>query len=266
MAPDDAPPPLTIDTLDTQDDRRDAMALVADSIAQQRQVASLAIIFHPFCLASLVAACAFVWRRNSDLGTSLTAVCGLVMAYLAAVRLVTSRFIGLAEDFRWLSFLSAPETDGTPNQDMVIAARFGDELIGTLVLRLIPSSTLHHAADAASQHNMTTKPPACNKTPNYTLEGGSGLIRAWTTKLRYRNRGIGADLLRFAVAATRSVCGPTAPVSFAPDHAHSALPLPAMFSRPFLARNQKAATALQHALADYNNGLSSFEQASALSP
>ncbi|PHH67326.1 hypothetical protein CDD81_90 [Ophiocordyceps australis] len=263
MAPDDAPPPLTFDTLDAQDERRDAMALVADSIAQQRQVASLAIIFHPVCLASLVAASALVWRRNSDVGTSLTAVCGLVMAYLAAVRLVTSRFIGLAEGFRWQSFLSAPETDSGTNQDIVIAARFGDELIGTLVLRLLPPPTLHDAASAASQQTMSPKPPASDKTANPTLEGGSGLIRAWTTKLRYRNRGIGADLLRFAVAATRSVCGDSAPVSFASDHANSALPLPAMFTRPFVTRNQKAASALDHALGDYHDGLRSFKQASA---
>ncbi|POR31664.1 Acetyltransferase, GNAT family [Tolypocladium paradoxum] len=231
----DALPPLSFAVAATDDDRRDALCLVADSIAQQRQTASLAVISHPVCLAALALACSLAWRHNArDYGTALTAVSGLAIAYLAAVRLFTSRYVALAEDFKWRAFIAAP--DG--REDLVVAARFGTELIGTLVLRLQPPD--------ARQHQQS-------------LAGGRGLIRAWTTKLRFRNKGIGADLLRFAVVATRSACGDAAEVAFDPHHANSALPLNHMFNRPFRIRDAKAARALAHALRDCENGEGSFE-------
>ncbi|KJZ76999.1 hypothetical protein HIM_03320 [Hirsutella minnesotensis 3608] len=230
------PPPLSFEILTSSDHRRDALRLVADSIAQQRQVASSAIIFHPVCFVGLMAACTFAWRRNSssDLGTTLMAVCGLVMVYLAAVRLYTASFLKLAEDFHCDSFVAGP----SGSEDLVLAARFGSEIIGTLVLRL------EHLAKDQKQ----TPPP----------RKGNGLIRAWTTKLRYRNKGIGADLLRFAVAVTRSVSGQRATVAFDPDHANSPNPLSRMFDRPFQSRDRKAAKALEHALNDVHGGQGGF--------
>ncbi|RDA86845.1 hypothetical protein CP532_1419 [Ophiocordyceps camponoti-leonardi (nom. inval.)] len=221
-SPPPPPPPLTFELALTPDGRRDALRLVADSIAQQRQVAALAIIFHPFCLAVLVAACAFVWRHSGpDLVGSLITVCGLIMAYLAAVRLYTAPFLRLAESFDCASFLAA--------DDLVLVARFGPDLIGTLVLRL----------------------------PSEDDEKNSrSFIRAWTTLLRFRGKGIGADLLRYAVTATRTSCGDTTSLAFDPDHANASIPISGFFRRPFTVRDEKAARALEHALrdCDANNG------------
>ncbi|RCI12350.1 hypothetical protein L249_0471 [Ophiocordyceps polyrhachis-furcata BCC 54312] len=219
MASSSPPPPLTFELALTPDGRRDALRLVADSIAQQRQVAALAIIFHPLCLAALVAGCALVWRHSGpDLGSSLVTASGLVMAYLAAVRLYTAPFLRLAEGFDCASFLAA--------DDLVLVARFGPDLIGTLVLRLDDD------------------------------DGGEGLIRAWTTLLRFRRKGIGADLLRYAVTATRTICGDAASLAFDPDHANASVPVNGFFRRPFTVRDEKAAKALKHALrdCDANNG------------
>ncbi|PHH74958.1 hypothetical protein CDD80_2739 [Ophiocordyceps camponoti-rufipedis] len=226
------PPELSF-ALALDSDRREALRLVADSIAQQRQVASLAVIFHPLCLAGLVAGCAVSLRHSGpDLGSSLLSVSCLVMAYLAAVRAYTGPFLRLAESFDSAAFVAGP--DGV--QDVILVARFGDQLIGTIVLRLPPS-----AAD-------DQVPP-------------QGLIRAWTTTLRYRGKGIGADLLRYAVSFTRAVCGDSATLSFDPDHANAACPLNGLFRRPFAVRDAKAAKALEHALRDCDANRGGFQKA-----
>ncbi|PNY28297.1 Uncharacterized protein TCAP_01776 [Tolypocladium capitatum] len=241
-------PPLSYDVVTSDDDRRRALCLVTDSIAQQRQVASLAVIFHPVCVVALAVACSFAWRHNArDYGTVLTAVSGLTIAYLAAVRLFTSRYVTLAEEFRWRDFIAAP--DG--REDLVVAARFGQELIGTLVLRL---------QEPDGQQRRQQQPKTTGTKPRQqALAGGRGVVRAWTTRLRYRNKGIGADLLRFAVATTWSACGDGADVAFDPDHANSALPLNHMFNRPFRSRDARAAKALAHALRDCQSGEGGFK-------
>lgn len=226
------PPALSFEVLapGADDDTRDALRLVADAIAQQRQVASLAVVFHPVCNLA--------WRRaaSSDLGSALIAVCGLVMAYLAAVRLYTAPFLRLAESFRYDSFLAAPRG----SRDLILVARFGTDIIATLVLRL-PHRPAAHAVTASS-------------SPGH----GGGLIRAWTTMLRYRNKGVGADLLRLAITVTRSACGDDAPVVFDPNQAHSSLPLLRTFTRPFTSRDEKAAKELRNALRDCDAGQSRF--------
>lgn len=233
------PPPLSYEILATDDARRDALVLVADSIAQQRQVASLAVIFHPVCFVAVAIALTLTWRHARDLGTALTSCAGLAIAFLAAVRLFTSRYVNLAEAFRWRDFIAAAP-DGARADDLVIGARFGDDMIGALVLRLEPPMPRHS--------------PKKRGASAPSLQGGRGLIRAWTTKLRYRGKGVGGDLLRFAVATTRSACGDDAPVAFDPAHANSALLLHDMFNRPFRSRDEKARRALARALRDYGTG------------
>lgn len=236
---DDEPPPLTFSVLEKEIDKQDAMRLVADSIAQQRQTASFSVIAHPVCFVGLVAACTAVYRQNvhRDLGTTLVMVSGLIIAYLAGVRLLTANYIRLAESLKWKEWIASPEG----KEDYVLAARYGEELIATIVLRIL--------APAGS-----TK-----KTRSSSVKGGSGVIRAWTTKYRYRNKGIGGDMLRMAILTTRSKCGEDAQVSFDPDHANSARPLHEMFNRPFIKREEKAQKALAHALESCDRGDSSFK-------
>lgn len=232
-------PSLTFSVVTKEVEKQDAMRLVADSIAQQRQTASFSVIVHPACFVGLVAACTAIYRQNAhrDFGTALVMVCGLVIAYLAGVRLLTANYIRLAESLKWKEWIASPEG----KEDYVLAARYGDELIATTVLRLV--------APAGS-----TK-----KTRSSSVKGGSGVIRAWTTKYRYRNKGIGGDMLRLAILTTRSKCGDDAQVTFDPDHANSARPLHDMFNRPFIKREERAKKALAHALEACDRGESSFQ-------
>ncbi|KAG5931491.1 hypothetical protein E4U53_001744 [Claviceps sorghi] len=235
-------PSLTFGVLTSELEKQDAMRLVTDSIAQQRQVASFSVIAHPACLAGLVAGCASIYRLHAqrDFGTALIMMCGLVLAYLAAVRLLTANYIRLAESLKWKQWIAGP--DG--NDDHILAARFGHEIIGTLVLRI-------------------ATPAGCTKgasSPSSVGDGsGSGVIRAWTTRYKYRNKGIGGDMLRLAVLTTRSKCGANAPVTFDAEHANSARPLHGMFNRPFVRREERALLALEHAIAACDRGESCFQ-------
>jgi hypothetical protein len=238
-SPDDDIPPLSLDVLTSHDDKVDALKLVADSIAQQRQLTSLHLVFHPVCLAGLVAGLALAYQyawvsRHHDLGLTMSMVCGVVMIYLMAIRYVASPYIKMAEDLKW-EWLVPEDGSGATEEDTVIGTRFGDDLIGALVLRLEPA-------------------PANKKKSARTganLRGGRGVIRAWTVRLRYRAKGVGSDMLHEAVRVTRDRCGRDADVGFAAEHANSAMVLPEFFNRPFRRREMRAAKALDNVLADW---------------
>ena len=231
----DGIPPLSLDVLTTRDEKVDAFKLVADSVAQQRQKASLNLVFHPLLLAGLVSALSWAWhhgwvKRHGDLGFTMIFVSGIIMTYLMGIRYLSSPYIKVAEDLRW-DWLVAEDGE----EDTIIGSKFGDEMIGALVLRLEPNPSL------------------ANKKKNraLSLKGGKGVIRAWTTKLRYRKRGVGSDLLHEAVRVTREKCGKDAQVGFAQEHANSTMVLPDFFNGPFRKQEMQAARALEKVLGEW---------------
>ncbi|KAL8409301.1 hypothetical protein RB594_007659 [Gaeumannomyces avenae] len=276
---DDDIPPFSLEVLTERRDRVEALRLVADSVAQQRQRAALSLVLHPACLAGLALALAaahqFAWARQGrrDAGLLLTLASGVVMSYLVAVRLLASRYIALAEGVGW-RFLSRSSTgivppppaaaaaDGGPvpdgsdlaTEDVVLGARFGDELVAALVLRLEPLG--RPASSSGDRGSGGGAGPGGGggggrrKHRTSSLKGGRGVIRAWTTKLRYRRKGVGGDMLREAVRATRERCGRDAEVGFAREHANSVMVLPEMFNGPFRKTERKAARALEAILVE----------------
>lgn len=246
---DDDIPPLSLDILTERADKAAALKLVADSIAQQRQVAAFHLVFHPIPLAALLAALAsvyqYAWVRNNqhDLGTTLMLVCGTIMTYLIGIRFVTSGYLRAAEDVSW-DFIT-PE--GAP-EDLILGTRYGPDMIGALVLRLERPSS-EYAAGGTGGNSRTRK--AAHSRQN-SLKGGKGVIRAWTTRLRYRGRGVGGDMLREAVRVTRERCGKDAEVGFAQEHANSVMVLPEMFNRPFRKGEMRAARALDKVLGEWD--------------
>ncbi|KAK1771319.1 hypothetical protein QBC33DRAFT_510847 [Phialemonium atrogriseum] len=253
---DDDIPPLSLDVLATRDDKVAALKLVADSIAQQRQQASRSLIFHPLCLSVLAAALAgayqFAWaRRNADLGLTVTMFCGVATCYLLAARYLAGPYVQLAEDVRW-DFLTAGGDGATSaEEDVVIGTRYGDEIVGALVLRLEPNPAAAAAAAAAGTGTGGRK-KGRGPGAQTLLKGGRGVIRAWTTRLRYRGRGVGGDMLREAVRVTRERCGRDAEVGFAKEHANSVMVLPDMFNGAFRGGEVRAARALEAVLADWD--------------
>src|SRR5512140_2420975 len=220
-------PPLSLDVLTNHDEKVNALRLVADSVAQQRQQASYTLVTNPILLGVLglllAGAYQYGWvQRNQDLGTTLMMVCGVIMSYLMAVRYLAAGYIQAAEALRWDWLVSE---DG--EEDVVIGTRFGKDLIGALVLRLEPNPAL----------------AGKKKNRSLSLKGGKGVIRAWTTKMRYRGRGVGGDMLREAVRVTRERCGRDAEVGFALEHANSVRVLPEFFNGVFRKQEVRAAKA-----------------------
>lgn len=236
--PDDLPP-LSVGILDGELDKLDALNLVTDSIAQQRQSSSYHLVFHPYLLAilsvGLALAYQYSWRVKRDLGTALMLHSGVVMIYLLAIRYITGAYIQVAEGMKWSWMVS--EADG--EEDTVIGVRFGKDLIGALVLRLEPNPN-HHLAGSKKRNSRGS-----------ALRGGKGVIRAWTVKLKYRGKGVGADMLHEAVRVTRERCGRDAEIGFAREHANSTTVLPEAFNGAFRKDEQRAAKALEKVLSEW---------------
>lgn len=170
--PADELPQLTTYTAESEDDRIEGLRLVADSVAQQRQVSSKVMMFHPVSLAVyfVVAAIAAQYMLSwyDDYLMLGTTVGGITMTFLIFVRWMTGEYIGVAEDIDadWLA------------DDKVIVVRWGEDIIGALVLGWADG-------DAAKKRGRRRR--------------GKALVRAWTVKLKYRGKGVGEGLLEEAV-------------------------------------------------------------------
>ncbi|KAI8942591.1 hypothetical protein NX059_000649 [Plenodomus lindquistii] len=194
-------PQLSTYTAETEDDRIDGLRLVADSVAQQRQVASKALMFHPISLAvyAVVAAVAtqLMLRWYHDMLMVGTTIGGITMTFLIFVRWMTGPYIGLAEDIDlgWLG------------DDRMIVAKWGEDVIGALVLGWADN-------DAAKKRGRRRR--------------GKAVVRAWTVRLKYRGKGVGEGLLEEAVkiAGEKGADG----ILFDGDHANSTRILPAIFN------------------------------------
>ncbi|EPE09960.1 gnat family [Ophiostoma piceae UAMH 11346] len=254
-------PPLTLGVLTERADKVDALQLLADSVAQQRQTASRSLVFHPLNLAGLAAGVGIAYQfvPRHDLGVMLTVMSGVVMSYLAAIRYFSSPYIFAAEKLNWEWLRPSSENGNVEQeQDTIIGARYGDAMIGALVLRLegpnLPTektSSTGSSTDSSTAAASLKRPATRSSTAGSanTLSGGHGYVRGWTTRLRYRRRGIGGDLLQEALRVTRERCGKDAEISFAADHANHTLVLHDMYNGPFHKTEKIAAKAMEKTLA-----------------
>ncbi|KAK4454362.1 hypothetical protein QBC34DRAFT_393201 [Podospora aff. communis PSN243] len=222
-------PPLSLDVLTSHDDKVSALKLVADSIAQQRQQASSSLATHPLLLSALAACLVVVYRyawrqQNYDIGTVMMLACGAVMTYLLGIRYFASGYLKAADSLRWDWLL-----DEHGEEDVIIGTRFGSELIGALVLHIEPNISFGGK----------------KKKGSISMKGGKGVVRAWTTKLKYRGKGIGENMLREAVKISQQRCGRDVEVGFAASHANSVKVLPEMFNGVFRKGEMRAARALE---------------------
>ncbi|KID92168.1 acetyltransferase, GNAT family [Metarhizium guizhouense ARSEF 977] len=241
LAPIDDIPPLSLDALKSQNDKLDGLRLVADSVSEMRHRASKAVVLHPLCLAAVAAAhmaiYQFVYIPNRDVSRALMLVSGITMIYMATIRFLTSGYDTLAERMGCEDWLRA---DFGSEDDIILGARMGEDLVGAVVLRLEPKRA------------PATNPKRKSRSRSASLRGGKGVIRAWTTKPEYRGQGVGKKLLREAVRLARDRCGKDAQVGFALEHANSTMLLPAMFNKAFRKDEVCAAKALEGAVAEWD--------------
>ncbi|KAI1435661.1 hypothetical protein GGR50DRAFT_693895 [Xylaria sp. CBS 124048] len=240
-------PPLSTDILDTRTDKENALRLIADSVVQQRQTSACHLLSHPFLLlpfiAVLAGACRYTWTCRRDVSALLVISCScLIATYLLGIRHLTGGYLEAAEELRWSWLSPGSSSHASPSeQDLVLGARVGRQLVGTLVLRLEPSPSSVLASGSGHKRRSRTS----------LLRGGRGVIRAWTVAPRYRGRGVARDLLHAAVRLVRERCGRDAEVGFAAEHANSKVVLPEPFNAPFRRSERRAAKSLEKVLAEW---------------
>lgn len=170
-------------------DKTDALRLVADSIAQMRQTANQALIFHPLNLALLVGVLSlfarYIYDAKHDWTLVGTSCAGVLTAWLAACRVFTQGYLRAAEEIDW---------DWTQGAD-VLVTRFGDEVIGAVLVEWVSGESSRQKRKKAWR----------------------GEIRAWTVRLKYRGKGVGAALLEDVVKEAKKKGAES--LEFADDHA-----------------------------------------------
>lgn len=218
------PPLITFQTSadneEQRDDRVAALRLIADSVAQQRQEASRAVITHPIVVAVAMVAVAVIYQTLykdvSDAATVVITATGLLMAGMAGVGYLTHGYLDVAETTGTWAFLQPDSASQKNNEDTLLVTKYGDDIIGALVLRWCPPASKKKAKTAAH--------PA--------------VIRAWTVRQRYRHKGVGTALLEEAITLCQNNGwgGP----EFADDHANSKRLLPKLFHRGMDKREARA--------------------------
>lgn len=225
----DSIPALTTRALTNPPDQVAALKLVADSIAQQRQLAARAVLFHPGTISAYVLVLAIagrlLYKSSGDIPLVTTTCAGITMTLLVAVRALTSGYIARAEQFS-TAFLE--NDDG--ERDIIIGSRYGEAMIGCLILRIEQEGRGDGRRKRGSGSGRA---------------GGKALIRAWTTKQKYRGAGVGTELLEEAVRLAREKLGNSAEIGFATEHANSIKVLPEMFNSGFRKGDARAAISLQ---------------------
>lgn len=148
-----------------------ALKLVADSVAQQRQIASRALIFNPLNIVVYTVVLAIMAQymyhgSRSDWTLIFTTGAGITMAFLVAVRGATGGYLELAEKVG-INLIEGAD---------VLVTKFGEEIIGTVILAKAPV-----------------------ESSGKRRKGYKGEIRGWAVRIRYRGKGVGTDLLADAV-------------------------------------------------------------------
>lgn len=221
-------PPLTTKPLSSEEDLKEALHLITDSLAQQRQVASKSIIVSPAFLSTWVGILAWLFHLNyrspSDLGIIATTGSGITMALLLVVKYMCEGYVRHAESVAgegllWFANQKKSESDDI----LVLGTKYGDELIGTLVLRLPP---------APAKGEDEEEPPKVE-------------IVAWTVKLKFRHKGIGRGLLESAIKTASEHYKTSFKFGFAREHVHSKRVLIGAFNGMFNRREKLAAKMLK---------------------
>ncbi|KAI9865258.1 MAG: hypothetical protein M1824_003410 [Vezdaea acicularis] len=247
-----------------------ALKLIADSIAQQRQLASRALIFHPLSLSLFIGLLGFLTSimydgTNASLPLIFTTFAGICMACLVAVRGATAGYINAAEQLN-LGFLKPEGGSIGGEADDILVTTYGDLVIGVLILRFPPGSGAASSSAASSstaaggsarKGAKKSQQPASTSTPkdeDKTSAPKTVLVRAWTVKMRYRGTGVGRALLEEGVKLARERCRSDVKVVFDKEHANCKKLLPGLFMAGFSGREERARKSLAKVVGGESKG------------
>ena len=218
-----------------------ALKLIAESIAQERQVAARSIIHHwlSWVLMGIVFAGIFLVMYNdpSDCGRIILTCTGALVVALLLIRNFVAGYLDLAENtgtWKWLYGPDESENIRTAEKwrnyrlpkkhqrdferayDIVVIVRYQSAVIATLVLRVV------RCDQPNSNSDMQSTAPQRPMGQNH-----AAFIRALTVACRYRYLGLGGALLRVAVMLREENNWKS--IEFADRHAMSPQVLPKHF-------------------------------------
>ncbi|RAH53097.1 hypothetical protein BO85DRAFT_463349 [Aspergillus piperis CBS 112811] len=257
--------PLTTSLTTTEADQIASLHLIADSIAQQRQLAARSMLTHPAMLSCLTFSLIITYFFTRALGTTTTTTTGedtwpylllitwpaCIMLYLLAAAHTTHPYLEKAGRtgtwvWLWRGGTSTPvqkdhhnaekhEEDEKERGDIILVTKYQDRVIGTLVLRIIHTEEelWGHVRDAVLV---------------------VGVIRAWTVQQHLRGIGVGRNLLENAVriCRERGVKGPV----FSDCHANEVLGLPVVCNGELVRRERWAREVLERVKSEKKNKMS----------
>ena len=235
-------------TPDEEHYRAEALRLIADSVAEQRQSAAKAVLLHPYSVAVTVLLTGFL-ARYCSLRILFAISTTLIVVVLAVLYWVTREYPVLAAniDQEWLE--TPHRSRGTDNHNgngnvngngngngnnikkhskcedpIVLVSRLEEEVIGSLVLRVVKRER-------------------------------KAYVRAWAVQSSHRGKGVGAGLLQEAVKVAWGKGARC--MEFEAAHANSYRALPPEFNRSFNEQEARAKILLKDLLAEHKREKSS---------
>lgn len=145
-------------------DRKTALWLIADSVAEQRLANAKAVVLHPASLAVLVLVTVLL-AKCCSLFLLVILMASLAVLGLASLYWITMDYGTLAQSISWDSLDSGRKIGHGKGEDpIVLVSRWGEEIIAALVLRVAKRER-------------------------------KGYVKAWTVDSSYRGNNVGIGLL-----------------------------------------------------------------------
>ncbi|KAA8650175.1 Inorganic phosphate transporter pho84 [Aspergillus tanneri] len=190
---------LTNTTAQTEIEKVASLRLIADSVAQQRQVAANALIRHPLWLGLMTIALAVTYQclhtDCSDWPIILMTWTGCIMTGLTVVRFLTAPYLDQAEKtgtWKWLYDGIEKSGDKNKKTDHILITKFGSEIVGVLVLRPVYTrselkSHIQGAQEMGTQTAQEADDVECSTSGFGVIKSGKNLIWVDIECIRNRN-------------------------------------------------------------------------------
>ncbi|KAK9489310.1 hypothetical protein V1508DRAFT_428418 [Lipomyces doorenjongii] len=173
-------------------DHTSAVKLVAEGYAQRRSLANSRIFRHPYFYTVLLPLLAIVFAQydiKENLGTVILLTSGIIMAVMSLVGRITDPLLDVARDITRGDFLE--------NADYAFVAIYGEELIGVCSMQYVELAD-HSAKDPLNVANVVSPSTGKRKSKIASRnEKQHAILSSWAVLRRYRNVGMGSDLLGY---------------------------------------------------------------------
>jgi hypothetical protein len=220
----DTLPSLTTEIATSEAEITQALKLVADSVAQQRQLAATAVVFHWRSWVIMAAGFVYayyVFYKDQPDWSQICMTCTMILTIgLLFICAWTGGYIQEAQrvgTLKWLvdddlspnvAAISGVSECTTPDRrrrllngsdegmDIVLVTKFGKRVIATVILRIVKNIEDVKLRSAEKKGTISN----ANKWKPQSALRSTTFVRAWTVEQRYRGVGVGAAILKDAVA------------------------------------------------------------------